>query len=45
MEKLSRRLRDKHKKYDKSKEAEETVNDLNGMWSQPDAIFMLGPSC
>jgi len=45
MEKLSRRLQDKHRKYDKSKEAEETVNDLNGMWSHTDAIFMPGPTC
>jgi len=44
MEKLSRLLRDKHRKYDKSKEAEETVNDLNGMWSQTDAIFKVGPN-
>lgn len=45
MEKLSRRLRDKRRKYDKSKEAKETVNDLNGIWSHTGAIFMLGPTC
>jgi len=45
MEKLSHRLRDKHRKYDKPKEAEETVNDLNRMWSQTIAILMLGPTC
>jgi len=45
MEKLSRRLPDKLRKYDKSKEAEETVDDLNGIWSHTVAIFMLGPTC
>jgi hypothetical protein len=42
MEKLSRRLPDKLRKYD---EAEETVNDLNGKWSHTVAIFILGPTC
>lgn len=45
MEKLSRCLRDNLKKYDKSKETEETVKDLNGIRSHTDAIFMLGPTC
>lgn len=45
MEKLSRHLRDKRKKYNKSKEAEEKVDDLNGIWSHTDAVFMLGRIC
>jgi hypothetical protein len=45
MEKLPCRLRDNRKKYDKSSEVEETVDDRNGIWSHTDAIFMLGRTC